>query len=71
VQFQVSGSARLVSADSGDVMGPDESFGPRIESIRFTTFQPGQDQRRGGLTCRATGDLEHALIALANPAAAI
>ena len=71
VEFQVSGIARLVSANSGDELGPEESLGPRVESIRFTTFQPGQDQRRGGLTCRATGDLEHALIALANPAAAI
>ena len=43
----------------------------RVESIRFTTFQPGRDQREGGLTCRATGDFEHALVALANPAAAI
>jgi hypothetical protein len=71
VKFQISGSVRLVSADSGEPEGAEESFGPRIESIRFTTFQPGQDERRGGLTCRATGDLEHALIALANPAAAI
>lgn len=71
VKIQVSGNARFVPVDSGEADGPRETFGPRAESIRFTTFQPGQDQRRGGLTCRATGDLEHALIALANPAAAI
>ena len=71
VKIQISGSASFVSTDSGDPGGPGEAFGPRTESIRFTTFQPGRDQRRGGLTCRATGDLEHALIALANPAAAI
>ena len=71
VKIQVSGIARRVPVDSDEAPGPDEAFGPRVESIRFTTFQPGQDQRRGGLTCRATGELEHALIALANPAAAI
>ena len=71
VEIQISGSASFVPADSNDPIGPAESFGPRAESIRFTTFRPGQDQRRGGLTCRATGNLEHALIALANPAAAV
>ncbi len=71
VEIQISGNARFVSADRDEPAGQNEPFGPRTESIRFTTFQPGQDQRRGGLTCRATGDLEHSLIALANPAAAI
>jgi hypothetical protein len=71
LKIQIAGSAQIISSDSGEPAGPKESFGPRVESIRFTTFQPGQDQRRGGLTCRATGELEHALIALANPAAAI
>ena len=71
LEIQVAGEASFVSTDSSEAAGPSASFGPRSESIRFTTFQPGQDQRRGGLTCRATGQLEHALIALANPAAAI
>ena len=71
LKIQIEGSAQIISGDSGDAAGPNASFGPRVESIRFTTFQPGQDQRRGGLSCRATGELEHALIALANPAAAI
>jgi len=71
LEIQISGEARFVPTDASEAIGPSESFGPRAESIRFTTFQPGQDQRRGGLTCRATGELEHALIALANPAAAI
>jgi hypothetical protein len=71
LKIQIAGSAQIISSDSGEAAGPNETFGPRVESIRFTTFQPGQDQRRGGLTCRATGELEHALIALANPAAAI
>ncbi len=71
VKIEISGSAAFVSTDSDDPIESRESFGPRTESIRFTTFQPGQDQRQGGLSCRATGVLEHGLIALANPAAAI
>jgi hypothetical protein len=71
VAIGVSGLATFLSADPDAAAGETVAFGPRTESIRFTTFQPGSDQRSGGLTCRATGALEHALIALANPAAAI
>ena len=71
VQIEVSGQATGVSRDPEVPDAASVSFGPRIESIRFTTFQPGQDQRRGGVICRATGVLEHSLIALANPAAAV
>lgn len=71
VKIEVSGSAVFLSDDSDNPPEDAMSFGPRMESIRFTTFQPGRDERRGGLSCRATGALEHALIALANPAAAI
>jgi hypothetical protein len=71
VKFEVSGKAAFASADSDDPIEAGVSFGPRTESIRFTTFQPGQDQRPGGLSCRSTGVLEHSMIALANPAAAI
>jgi hypothetical protein len=71
VRIEVSGSAVRWPTDRDEEKGPSEVFGPRVESIRFSTFRPGQDQRRGGSTCRSTGDLEHSLIALANPAAAI
>ena len=71
VDIEVSGEARIHPRDAGEPVGAAERFGPRVESIRFTTFQPGKDRRAGGLTCRATGDFEHALVALANPAAAI
>ncbi|MBW2425695.1 MAG: hypothetical protein JRG86_15725 [Deltaproteobacteria bacterium] len=71
VEFEISGTARVHPLDAGEPPGPVERFGPRVEAVRFSTFQPGHDQRRGGLTCRATGHLEHTLIALANPAAAI
>jgi hypothetical protein len=71
VRIEVSGSAVHLPTDLDEENGAPEAFGPRVESIRFSSFRPGQDQRRGGLTCRATGDLEHSLIALANPAAAI
>ena len=71
VQFEVFGKVVQIPRDPGEAIGQREDFGPRIESIRFSTFRQGQDRRRGGLTCRATGDLEHSLIALANPAAAI
>lgn len=69
--IEVAGRATFVAADVEEASAEAVAFGPRTESIRFTTFQPGSDQRSGGLTCRATGVLEHALIALANPAAAI
>jgi hypothetical protein len=71
VRFEVSGQARMLSRKRSDSAGKPESFGPRVESIRFSTFRPGRDRRSGGLTCLATGNLEHALIAIANPAAAI
>ncbi len=71
VRIGVSGVAVRMPRDLDEAIGAPEAFGPRVESIRFSSFRPGQDQRRGGLTCRATGDLEHSLIALANPAAAI
>ncbi len=71
IQIEIGGTAAFVPLDADDPVEAATAFGPRIESIRFTTFQPGTDQRRGGLTCRATGDFEHALVALANPAAAI
>ena len=71
VEIGVSGVAAFHPLDADEPVAPPSSFGPRTESIRFTTFQPGKDKRRGGLTCRATGDFEHALVALANPAAAI
>ena len=71
VDIEISGTARVVPLDPDDAPGPARPFGPRVESVRFTTHSPGRDQRQGGLTCRATGDLEHALIALANPAAVI
>jgi hypothetical protein len=71
VAIEVSGDAEVVPSDGDLANGPAVAFGPRIESIRFTTFQPGQDSRSGELVCRATGELEHSLIALANPAAAI
>lgn len=71
VDIEVSGEARVHPLDAEEPIGPVSRFGPRVESIRFTTFQPGTDRRAGGLTCRATGDFEHALVALANPAAAI
>ncbi len=71
IQIEIGGEVAFVPLDRDDAPETSQAFGPRIESIRFTTFQPGTDQRRGGLTCRATGDFEHALVALANPAAAI
>jgi len=71
LDIEVSGDAEVFETDPSRPAGPTISFGPRRESIRFTTFQPGHDSRSGGLVCRATGELEHALIALANPAAAI
>ena len=71
VEIEISGSAVVYASDPELEPSAPQSFGPRRESIRFTTFKPGEDQRRGGLTCRATGEFEHALIALANPAAAI
>lgn len=71
VQFEIAGTARLVPRDADEAPSEPVDFGPRVESIRFTTFQPGQDRRQGGLTCRTTGEFEHALIALVNPAAAI
>jgi len=63
VKFEVSGQARILSRNRRGGDAEPESFGPRVESIRFSS--------RGGLTCVATGDLEHSLIAIANPAAAI
>lgn len=71
VEIEISGSAAIHPLDPEEPVGPARDFGPRRESIQFTTFQPGQDDRQGGLTCRATGEFEHALVALANPAAAI
>ena len=71
IEIEISGRAALHPLDADEPVGSARAFGPRTESIRFTTFQPGKDKRRGGLTCRATGDFEHALVALANPAAAI
>ena len=71
VSIEVSGSVVVMPRDADEAIGPVEKFGPRVESIQFSTFRPGQDRRSGGLTCRTTGDLEHSLIALANPAAAI
>lgn len=71
VEIEISGQAMIVPRNRDEARSSPVSIGPRIESIRFTTFQPGRDDRQGGLTCLATGDFEHALIALANPAAAI
>lgn len=71
VQISVAGTATEIPRDAGREPGTPVAFGPRVESVRFTTFQPGSDRRDGGVTCRATGEFEHALIALANPAAAI
>jgi hypothetical protein len=71
IQFEVSGNATSLPRNHGDAVGAPEPFGPRVEAIRFSTFRAGQDKRRGGLSCRATGDLEHSLIAIANPAAVI
>ena len=71
VEIEIAGSATLYSRDPDEAPSPPTPFGPRIESVRFTTFKPGQDKRRGGLTCRSTGEFEHSLIAFANPAAAI
>lgn len=71
IEFELSGDAAIAPRSVEDPIGHPQRFGPRRESIRFTTFQPGKDKRSGELTCRATGDFEHALVALANPAAAI
>jgi len=71
VGIEISGSATSVPLDPERVPSAPRFFGPRTESIRFSTLKPGRDTRSGGLTCRATGAFEHALIALANPAAAI
>lgn len=71
VEIEISGRATFHPLDADEPVAASRAFGPRTESIRFTTFQPGKDKRSGGLTCRATGDFEHALVALANPAAAI
>ena len=71
LKIEITIQAAIVSSDSGKSVAPAAVVGPRVESVRFTTFRPGRDKRSGGLACRATGDLEHALIALANPAAAI
>lgn len=71
VKIEVRGRVVFHPLDADDSLGSTTDFGPRTESIRFTTFQPGRDKRHGGLTCRATGDFEHKLVALANPAAAI
>jgi hypothetical protein len=71
VEFEVAGMATLYALDRDVPPLAPSPFGPRVESIRFTTFKPGQDRRSGGLTCRSTGEFEHSLIAYANPAAAI
>lgn len=71
VEIEIAGRAAFVPLDADDPPEAAQAFGPRTESIRFTTFRPGTDQRSGGLTCRTTGHFEHALVALANPAAAI
>jgi len=71
VEIEIAGRATLYTRDPDVAPSPPTAFGPRIESIRFTTFKPGQDKRSGGLTCRSTGEFEHSLIAFANPAAAI
>jgi len=71
VKIEISGRAQIHPLDADEPPSEAIEFGPRTESIRFTTFQPGRDKRQGGLTCRATGDFEHALVAMANPAAAI
>ena len=71
IEIEVSGRTTIHPLDADEPVGAPRSFGPRTESIRFTTFRPGRDTRQGGLTCRVTGDFEHALVALANPAAAI
>ena len=71
VGIEISGSATSLSLDLERAASAPRFFGPRTESIRFSTLKPGGDARSGGLTCRATGAFEHGLIALANPAAAI
>jgi hypothetical protein len=71
VVFEIGGQASIHPRDADEPIAAAQAFGPRVESIRFTTFQPGTDRRQGGLSCRATGEFEHALVALANPAAAI
>lgn len=69
--IEIAGSA--VDHPTSPFRGPSEpiGFGPRTESIRFTSFKLGRDKRSEALSCRVTGEFEHALIALANPAAAI
>ena len=71
MEIEISGLASLYPSDPADDPTAPSSIGPRVESIRFTTFKAGSDKRSGGLICRPTGDFEHALVALANPAAAI
>ncbi|MEE8163978.1 MAG: hypothetical protein V3T64_00265 [Myxococcota bacterium] len=70
VEIEISGSATSIPLDPKQAPSAARFFGPRTESVRFSTVKPGRDARRGGLTCRATGAFEHGLIALANPAAA-
>ena len=69
--YQEKGLASLYPSGPADDPTAPSSICPRVESIRFTTFKAGSDRRSGGLTCRPTGEFEHGLVALANPAAAI
>jgi hypothetical protein len=71
VEIEISGTLVLFPTDLDAKPSEARSFGPRVESIQFTTFDPGRDDRRGGLVCRSTGAFEHSLAALANPGAAL
>lgn len=69
--IEISGRAVNVPAARFRRASDPVEFGPRTESIRFTSFKLGRDKRNDGLLCRVTGEFEHALIRLANPAAPI
>lgn len=69
--ISISGVAQDIPAAALKRPGEPVKFGPRTESIRFTSFKLGRDRRSETLSCRVTGEFEHALVALANPAAAL
>jgi len=73
--IETTGTTRRVPRRAADPEGKPRELEPSREEVRFTTFtQSGLDEGRkgidGGQVCRATGELERALLALAQPATA-
>jgi hypothetical protein len=73
--IETTGTTRRVPRRAADPEGKPRELEPSREEIRFTTFtQSGRGEGGngidGGQVCRATGELERALLALAQPATA-